>query len=68
LFFRAVTRFVYMLVFRLGFLDGRAGVHYAAMISMYEYWIEVKICEQEENWCARTKELARRMQNGGGPS
>jgi hypothetical protein len=44
-----------------GFLDGLAGFHYCAMISMYEYWIELKIREREHGWTQRTEELARKL-------
>src|SRR5205814_10539403 len=44
---RAFFRFVLMYVFGRGFLDGAAGLHYCFMIAMYEYWIELKIHEQE---------------------
>ncbi len=58
---RALFRFLYMYFLKLGFLDGRAGFHYAALISMYEYWIEVKIREQEQEWSGRTKEVVGRL-------
>ncbi|MBL8989966.1 MAG: glycosyltransferase family 2 protein [Phycisphaerae bacterium] len=52
---RALARFLYMYFVRLGLLDGKAGFHYAAMISMYEYWIEIKILEQRKSWRDRTE-------------
>jgi glycosyltransferase involved in cell wall biosynthesis len=51
---RAFVRFVYMYFLRAGFLDGIAGFHYAAMISMYEYWIELKIREKQGRWRPET--------------
>mgnify|MGYP000844152289 CR=1 FL=1 len=59
--FRGLVRFLYMYFVRLAILDGSAGFHYAAMISMYEYWIELKLREQQRNWRVRTDELALRM-------
>lgn len=59
--FRGLVRFIYMYILRLAFLDGGAGFHYAAMISMYEYWIELKLREQQRNWRAKTDELAATM-------
>jgi hypothetical protein len=50
-----------MYFIRLAILDGSAGFHYAAMISMYEYWIELKLKEQQRNWRSKTDELALRM-------
>ncbi|MDZ4755152.1 MAG: glycosyltransferase family 2 protein [Phycisphaerae bacterium] len=59
--FRALVRFLYMYFVRLAILDGAAGFHYAAMISMYEYWIELKLKEQRRHWRERTDALAARM-------
>jgi glycosyltransferase involved in cell wall biosynthesis len=59
--FRGLVRFFYMYVLRMGFLDGSAGLHYAAMISMYEYWIELKVRELKSDWRKRTDELAAKM-------
>lgn len=56
---RAFIRFFYMYVIRMAVFDGRAGFHYAAMISMYEYWIEVKIREIEKNWNRKTEAQVR---------
>ncbi len=49
---RAVLRFIHVFVFCRGYLDGLAGFHYAAMISTYEFWIEIKMREQESDWAA----------------
>ncbi len=59
--FRGFVRFFYMYVLRLGILDGRAGFHYACMISMYEYWIELKITERRRNWGDRTEREVSRL-------
>jgi glycosyltransferase involved in cell wall biosynthesis len=47
---RAFWRFVYMYLLRLGFLDGRTGFQYCAMMAMYEYWTELKLLERRSNW------------------
>jgi glycosyltransferase involved in cell wall biosynthesis len=39
--FKPLVRFVYMYLFRLGFLDGRAGWHMALLMCHYEYMIEL---------------------------
>lgn len=57
--FRGVVRFLYMYLARRGFMDKDAGFQYALMISMYEYWIEVKIKEIKRNWAARTEGVVR---------
>lgn len=68
--FRALARFVYMYFVRLGLLDGRAGFEYACMISMYEYWIELKMRESRNRWLDRTleraNEILQREQVAGG--
>ena len=38
--FRPTLRFIYVYVFRGGFLDGRAGLHYAYMMAIYQYFID----------------------------
>ncbi|XZE34030.1 glycosyltransferase family 2 protein [Pirellulaceae bacterium SH501] len=43
--FRPALRFLYMYVFRLGFLDGVAGFHYCLLLSFYEYMITLKVRE-----------------------
>lgn len=58
---RFFARFVYMYFLRLAVLDGRAGLHYALMISMYEYWIEIKIRERRRSWKARTEDVVTKM-------
>lgn len=39
--FRPTLRFIYVYFFRGGFLDGRAGLHYAFMMAIYQYFIDV---------------------------
>lgn len=36
---KPIIRFIYMYLFRLGFLDGRAGWHLASLMASYEYMI-----------------------------
>lgn len=43
--FRPLLRFTYMYFFRLGFIDGSAGLLYCRLLAMYEYMVEVKIRE-----------------------
>ncbi|HXI69427.1 MAG TPA: glycosyltransferase family 2 protein [Verrucomicrobiae bacterium] len=42
---RPTLRFLYMYLFRLGFLDGRAGFTYCLLLAMYEYMTILKIRE-----------------------
>ncbi|MFN7020539.1 MAG: glycosyltransferase family 2 protein [Phycisphaerales bacterium] len=58
---RAVIRFFYNYVLRGGVLDGMAGLHYCAMISVYEYWTELKIVEKARPWGPRTQRLVEKM-------
>jgi len=46
---RPFVRFAYMYVLKRGFLDGRAGLTYCTLLSIYEYMI-----------CCKVKELRRR--------
>lgn len=62
---RAMFRFLLAYVFGLGFLDGAAGLHYCLMIAMYEYWIELKINEQETDWRQRTNKLVAKLMEDG---
>ncbi len=58
---RAVIRFIYNFIFRRGILDGMAGLHYCAMISVYEYWTELKIVERAKPWGEKTQRLVTKM-------
>jgi glycosyltransferase involved in cell wall biosynthesis len=58
---RALWRFLHTFFVRGGWLDGSAGFHYCAMISIYEYWIELKMRQFEDPWDHRTESLARRF-------
>jgi glycosyltransferase involved in cell wall biosynthesis len=64
---RGVFRFLLQYVLRGGFLDGRAGFHYCVMISMYEYWIEVKMKELESDWAGATDRAVERLLAQDGP-
>jgi glycosyltransferase involved in cell wall biosynthesis len=43
--FRPTLRFLYMYIFRFGFLDGRAGLAYCRLMALYEYMIVLKARE-----------------------
>ena len=43
--FRPLIKFLYMLLFRMSFLDGIVGIHYTLMQSIYEYFIVIKTKE-----------------------
>lgn len=61
---RAFLRFALDYFARGGFLDGVAGFRYCAMIAMYEYWIELKIREQERRWTEKNEACVKRMLEG----
>ncbi len=42
---RPTLRFLYMYLFRLGMLDGRAGFKYCRLLAIYEYMIVLRIME-----------------------
>jgi glycosyltransferase involved in cell wall biosynthesis len=46
--FKPLLRFMLFYVFRLGFLDGRAGYIYGRLLSQYEYQIGVKLFELKQ--------------------
>ncbi|PSN14099.1 glycosyltransferase, partial [filamentous cyanobacterium CCP5] len=46
--FKPLLRFMLFYVFRLGFLDGRAGYIYGRLLSQYEYQIGVKLYELKQ--------------------
>jgi glycosyltransferase involved in cell wall biosynthesis len=58
---RAIIRFFYNFILRGGILDGMAGLHYCAMISVYEYWTELKIVERAKPWGPKTQRLVDKM-------
>lgn len=46
---RALFFFLYMYVFRLGFLDGRHGFHFCVMHAVFQQFVVVKEWEQEQH-------------------
>lgn len=42
---RPLVKFLYMYLFRFGFLDGMPGLHYCLLQSLYEYQITIKALE-----------------------
>lgn len=62
---RAIVRFGYMYLARLGFLDGSAGFHYAMLVSMYEHWIALKTLEHQTDWPEKTNRAAQRLLREG---
>ena len=58
---RAVWRFLYNYILRMGLLDGVAGFRYCAMIASYEYWTELKIKERAHSWTAATNRRVEKM-------
>jgi hypothetical protein len=44
---RPILRFFHMYVLRRGFLDGRRGLLFCALIAMYDAMIEAKIAERK---------------------
>jgi glycosyltransferase involved in cell wall biosynthesis len=43
---RPLIVFLYLYVFRLGLLDGRAGFHFSRMRAVYEFCIDLKVMEE----------------------
>jgi glycosyltransferase involved in cell wall biosynthesis len=58
---RALARFMLVYFVKNGFLDGLAGFHYSIMISMYEYWIALKMQELQNDWAAENERIAKRL-------
>jgi hypothetical protein len=55
---RPLVKWIYMVVVRRAFLDGRAGMAYAGLQAIYEYFIVLKTNEleqQEREWAARSQ-------------
>ena len=46
--FRPLLVFVYLFVFRMGFLDGKAGLIFCCLRSWYEFMIDCKVLEYNE--------------------
>lgn len=51
---RPLLRFIYMYIFRFGFLDGLPGLHYCLLLSIYEYMITLKITERRRRSAGKT--------------
>jgi len=45
---RPLLLFFWLFIFKLGFLDGRAGFHYTILRCIYEYMIVLKMQEAKE--------------------
>lgn len=58
---RGALRFIYGYFLKRGLLDGAAGASYALMISIYEYWIEIKRREREGRWTDLDRALVERI-------
>lgn len=58
---RAFFRFAWAFLIGGGWIDGMTGLHYCLMVSMYEYWLELKINEQESNWRSKTNALVEQL-------
>jgi len=43
---RPIFKWFYMIIWRRAFLDGKAGITYASLQSIYEYFIVLKTKEQ----------------------
>ncbi len=43
--FRPTLRFFYVYLVRLGILDGMAGFHYARLLAVYQWMIDLKMDE-----------------------
>ncbi len=55
---KPLVRFMYMYVFRLGFLDGSVGWHLANLMASYEYMIEILYKEKMERVRAEPPETS----------
>ena len=45
---RPLVRFLYLYLWKWGFLDGRAGFTYCALMAFYDYLIQLKVIEQRQ--------------------
>ena len=50
---RPLLKFLVLYLLRRGFLDGRAGYHYARMQSVYEYMIHLRVLEEKRRAAGR---------------
>ena len=44
---RPLIRFIYAYIFRLGFLDGMAGLYFCGLLAFYEFLIDAKAYEMK---------------------
>lgn len=58
---RPLARLFYLLLLRRAVLDGAPGTAYSFMISMYEYWIELKMREIRAGWRRDTEAMVQRL-------
>lgn len=61
---RWAWRFVYDFGAKLGVRDGFAGAHYCILVSMYEYWIELKMRERQTSWQDRNEAKVAELLKG----
>jgi glycosyltransferase involved in cell wall biosynthesis len=61
---RAMWRFIYMYVFRFGFLDGQAGWHLAELMACYEYMITLLYRDKLLAKAAKQKPQAAARERG----
>jgi glycosyltransferase involved in cell wall biosynthesis len=52
---RPLVKFVLLYLVKRGFLDGRAGLRYSILQSIYEYMIVLKVDEMKNAWLAKKK-------------
>jgi hypothetical protein len=45
---RPLVRFLYLYLWKWGFLDGRAGFNYCVLMAFYDYLIQLKVIEQRQ--------------------
>ncbi len=61
---RWAWRFGFDFFAKMGLRDGRAGAHYCLLVSMYEYWIELKMTERQTAWQDRNEAKVARLLDG----
>lgn len=57
--FRGIARWLRDCILGRAFLDGMAGLRYISLMAVYEYWLEVKITEQRQDWQKRNDWVVR---------
>lgn len=61
---RWAWRFGFDFFAKMGLRDGLAGAHYCMLVSMYEYWIELKMRERHSAWQDRNEEKVAKLLSG----